>query len=98
MAKLEAIGIINSGSSMVFDTLKTPEMGLRLGELIEVAVPKPVIGKSKKIFATRSFVPVLDTCLIQSMSQTAGIHPYRTKRSHLQEDGVCLVVVAGNPE
>lgn len=41
--------------------LKIPEIGLRVGEPIELAVPKPVIGKSKKILATRSLVPVLDT-------------------------------------
>lgn len=46
---------------MVFDMLNIPEMGLRLGELIDVAVPNPVIGKSKKKLATRSFKPVFDT-------------------------------------
>lgn len=60
-AKLEATGMICSGSFMVFDMLNIPEMGLRLGELIDVAVPNPVIGKSKKKLATRSFKPVFDT-------------------------------------
>lgn len=41
--------------------LKTPEIGLNVGELIEIAVAKPVIGNSRKMSAVRSSVPALDT-------------------------------------
>lgn len=74
IAKLEATGIISSGSSKVFETLKSPDIGLSPGELIEVAVPKPVIGKSKKILATRSLEPVLATWRELISKSRSGTH------------------------
>lgn len=50
-----------SGSSSVFEMLKIPEMGLSDGDARVVAVPNPVVLKSRKMFATRSVVPPLAT-------------------------------------
>lgn len=60
-AKLVATGIISSGSSRVLDTLNNPDIGLNAGVLIAIDVPNPVTEKSKKMYATRSEGPVLDT-------------------------------------
>lgn len=54
-------GIMFSGSSSVFEMLKIPEMGLSDGDARVVAVPNPVVLKSRKMFATRSVVPPLAT-------------------------------------
>lgn len=62
MAKLVATGMIFSGSSSVLEMLNMPDIGLSKGELIEVDVTNPLMGKSRTIFATKSCVPALDTC------------------------------------
>lgn len=41
--------------------LNCPEIGLRGGVLIAVAVMKPVVLKSRKMLATKSVGPVLET-------------------------------------